>query len=291
MNIFEKIAQEATAHLPPEPAEVSQETPEERALAIKALVKELELEDAAQLMRLARVAGWTAKRFATEREVMGLAIRFREAVVRGHMEAAWRDETGVMAMLLRNGPLALSGSTLAALTSMVKDRRLDAIARGYEPAKHGGRLVLGPTGIGKSVAGVAALRRGLGIKPMAYPEHRDASFFEPKRRYREVYCRALDLPNARLAQSLGKGEADLVDAAKQADFLVLDDVGWESRRAGADDVVVEVITTRYDLGKPTYATTGLKLDGFIGRYGEVVVRKLTEAGGLPGRVVDCWGQS
>lgn len=292
MDIFEKIASEATAHLPaPPPPDPSGPTREERNRAAVSLAKELGLTSVAQLEHLARVAGWPVARFAAEREVMGLAIRFRAAVEQGHVQAAWREETACMSTLLRSGPLALSGSTMAGLLSMVRETRLQGIARGYEPAKHGGRLVLGPTGIGKSTAGVAVLRRGLDIKPHTYPD--EGEFYDPRRTVAALrsmaYCRALDLPNARLEHKLGDGEANAVDAAKRAEFLVLDDVGQESRRAAADDVVLEVITTRYDLGKPTYATTGLKLAAFTDRYGEFVVRKLTEAGGLPGRVVDCWG--
>lgn len=292
MNVFERIAAEATAHLPAGTVETPEQLDERREASRRGaekLAAELELSGPAELVELAGIAGWDAARFKREAEVMGMPIRFREAVAQGMRERCWREETGVMALLLQNGPLALAGLPLETLAGFVREGVLSSVARGYDPFKHGGRLVLGPTGIGKSVTGAAVIRRMLGLLPEHYgprggrgarPQWRDLA-----------YTRAFDLPNARLENALGKGEASLVDKAKRAEFLVLDDVGWESRRAGADDVVAEVIAARCDAGLPTYATTGLRLAQFEERYGNAVVRRLTEAGGLPGRVIDCWRAS
>jgi len=286
MNELERIARDAMAHLPPEePKTLSRE---DILAEQRELVRELGLSGLSDFQHYAAVARWGRQRFLKEREVMGMPIRFAEAVNQGFIERAWRDETGCMAGLLKDGLLALAGLATPDLIRMLKHPRLEGVAKSYTPKAHGGMLVLGPTGIGKSVAGVAVLRRLLAIVPSRYNEMDDyEARLKPKPSL--AYCRALDLPNARLQQSLGHGEAVLVDRAKDVDFLVLDDVGWESPRAGADDVVVEVISTRYDLGKPTYVTSGQRRQPFIDRYGEVVMRKITDAGGLPGRVVDCWG--
>ncbi len=294
MSVFEQIAAQATAHLPAPPPEV--ETPEQRDERREAsrrgaekLASELGLSGPAELVELAGIAGWDAARFKRETEVMGMPIRFREAVAQGMRERCWREETGMMALLLQNGPLALAGLPLETLAGFVRENVLAGTARGYDPFRHGGRLVLGPTGIGKSVTGAAVIRRMLGMLPEHYGL-RGRRMERPK--WRELaYIRAFDLPNARLALALGKGEADLVEKAKRAEFLVLDDVGWESRRAGADDVVAEVIAARCDVGLPTYATTGLRLAQFEERYGNAVVRRIVESGGLSGRVIDCWRAS
>jgi DNA replication protein DnaC len=79
-----------------------------------------------------------------------------------------------------------------------------------------------------------------------------------------------------------------VSRAVTARFLVLDDLGWESRRSNADDVVCEVIAARYDAGRITYATTGLRIGQLEERYSSAVVRRLLESGGLKGKVIDCW---
>jgi DNA replication protein DnaC len=157
----------------------------------------------------------------------------------------------------------------------------------YDPFKAGGRLVCGPTGVGKSVAGIAALRRMNGLKPANMNDLWEKD--EAGRRC--VWVRAFSLPNARLEVGLGEGEAPLVASAVAADFLVLDDLGWESKRAGADDVVTEVIAARYDTGRITYATTGLTLAKFIDRYGSAVARRLVESGGIKGKVVDLWTEA
>jgi DNA replication protein DnaC len=162
---------------------------------------------------------------------------------------------------------------------------LKAEALLYDPFKNGGRLVCGPTGVGKSVAGVAALRRAHGLRPANMNELWDKDNLGRSL----LWVRAFDLPNARLLlKGLGEGEAPLVAAAITADFLVLDDLGWESRRAGADDVVTEVIAARYDAGRITYATTGLTLAKFTERYGSAIARRLTETAGIRGEVVDLW---
>ena len=100
--------------------------------------------------------------------------------------------------------------------------------------------------------------------------------------------RSFDLVNARLHSAFGKGEAEVVSWAIKAQFTVIDDLGWESKRANADDVVLEVIAMRYDAGLPTYVSTGLKLDDLIGRYGDAVVRRIQQAGGKPGKVLTAW---
>lgn len=253
------------------------------------LARMLELSTVAELTELAAIAGWNGARFKAEAEVMGIAIRFREAVKTGAQERAWAAETGCMIEILKTGPVALAGLNQTSLVKLIPETILGATSGRYDPFSEGGRLVLGPTGTGKSVTGVCVLRRLLGVRASDYAPRSERIDCYARREHRVMaYVRAFDLPNARLALKLGTGEADLVDRAARADFLVLDDIGWESKRAGADDVVLEVIAARYDAGKPTYATTGLRLEQFEQRYGSAVVRRLTEAGGLPGAVIDLW---
>jgi len=216
------------------------------------------------------LASWNRARVEAEIETAGWQERLTAAGVAATEKQA-ELVAGRLRRTLESGPIALAGFGLSALAGMVKNTKLKALAESYAPFEHGGRLILGPTGVGKTVAGVAVCRRTL-ASPSA-----GAS-----------WVRALDLPNARLQQSLGSGEAALVSSATSAGFLVIDDLGWESKRAGADDVCVEVLATRYDRGLPTYVTSGLTRAAFIERYGDAIVRRIVEAGGLPGKVVDLW---
>lgn len=238
----------------------------------------------------AHIAGWTAKTFREAESAGDMPAKFARALDAGMAADLEKRLTERMRARLGTGPAALAGISVVELAAFISEPRLRSLALEYEPGKHGGRLVCGPTGIGKSVAGVAALRRAQGLserRARPAPE----SFYVDERQARErstAWVRAFDLPNARLSNSFGNGEASLVTVAIEADFLVLDDLGWESKRAGADDVVAEIIAARYDAGRITYATTGLSLDQFGERYGSAVTRRLVESGGVTGKVVNVW---
>lgn len=279
-----------TDHLSSEPCVEPQEKP--RQSGAETLVELLGLSGVDELSRKASYAGWDGARFREENKLPGMAQRFAEAIDAGLDAELERRRTRRMENVLAAGPLALADWPAPALSALIKDSRLRAIAADYDPFLSGGRLVCGPTGIGKSVAGIAALRRCESLKRHDLSLTDREEFMQEhagtrERVRRNAWARAFDLPNARLANGLGKGEAELVSAAIKADFLVLDDLGWESRRAGADDVVTEVIAARYDAGRFTYATTGLSLEQFGERYGSAVIRKLTESR-VKGSVLDLW---
>lgn len=241
-------------------------------------------DDVRLFVRRARFAGWHPARFDEELKVPeGLPARFAADVRAGVAVDLDRRIDRYMRDLLIDGPIALAKYSVEQLATFVNPK-LQAEALTYDPFTAGGRLIAGPTGVGKSVAGIAVLRRMHGLQPAnmnkLYDEANDGNGC--------AWVRAFELPNARLENRLGDGEAELVTEAIKARFLVLDDLGWESKRAGADDVVVEVIAARYDAGRPTYATTGLTLPKFTDRYGTAIGRRLTDAGGLKGTVVNLW---
>jgi hypothetical protein len=249
---------------------------------------ELELEPS-ELTTRARLAGWTPTRFRSETDNPGSGWqeRFREAVT----AAVARAADDALAILLRGGPVAVLQVAQRGvdLLELVKEPKLRAFVREFDPTKHGGRILTAPTGVGKTVSCVALLRRLVEWRILmggarAWITDDVSSSARPLFRW----VRAYDLPNARLEHSFGEGEADLVRAASTAEFLFLDDLGWESRRAGADDVVMEVLGARYDAGRITIATTGMPTKQLVDRYGEAVVRRIVESGGMPGKVLDLW---
>lgn len=238
-----------------------------------------------EFMERCRLAKWKAARFREELATDGWQERFAAAVTDGREEIL----SGRMHRALRYGPLALSEARFSELLGRI-DAKLRPLAEGLRP-EHGGRLICGPTGCGKTSALVAVVRRLETERPLLGPNSNDDidALLEGMRRLPEVvWVRAQDLPVARLAHALGKGEAELVENAKHAGILVLDDLGWESARAGAADVVVEVLAERYDHGRITWATTGLRPEQLSERYGDALVRRVCETGGRAGKVVDLW---
>lgn len=185
---------------------------------------------------------------------------------------------------LGKGPTAFAELDTATRISKLRTDSLRWVAREYDPVIHGGRIICGPTNRGKTMAAVELLYRWHCV-PDAIRRMRD-----PHSSPRETvaWVRAFDLPNARLQTGLGEGEADLVAIAKAVNFLVLDDLAWESQRAGAADVVSELIAERYDAGRITLVTSGQRSEELENRYGAAVTRRVCEAGGKPGKVIDLW---
>ena len=235
--------------------------------------------------RRARFAGWPEQRIAEELGLPNVKERFAAAVELGVAADLRRRVDRYMRDALIDGPRALALLDVDQLANLVSPQ-LRHEATAYDPFKTGGRLVCGPSGIGKSVAGIAVMRRLHPLKPSNMNDLWDNP--EAETGPSSLWARAFGLANARLESKLGDGEASAVRSAIAANFLVLDDMGWESKRAGADDVIAEVIAARYDAGRITYATTGISYSAFVDRYGSAVVRRIVESGGLKGKVVDVW---
>jgi DNA replication protein DnaC len=73
-----------------------------------------------------------------------------------------------------------------------------------------------------------------------------------------------------------------VEHLKRSRCLVLDELGYER----FPELVLEVIGSRHDWGRPTLVTTGLRVEALSARYSDATVRRITETG--DGCVVDCW---
>lgn len=239
-------------------------------------------DDRRALIARLRLVRWTRERLRAELVSPRWPRSLDEAC------AAALDERGdqTVRSVLASGPSALLERTDAELFDRVHPH-LHRLAREYDPTRDGGRIIDGPTGVGKSTTGVLVTRRlgraaarRLGPVPLAE--------YCPAIAGQIAWARACDLPVARLSHGLGDGDPELVARAKHAVFLVLDDLGWESSRAGADDVLPEVVAHRYDHGRITLATTGLRPEQLAAKYSDAFVRRLLEAGGKAGCIVDLW---
>lgn len=231
---------------------------------------------------------WGVARWQTELAEPGWPERFTAAVQTAQQQQ-WVDSE--LREALRTGPSALAALSDADMLARI-DPKLHRLATELYPMEHGGRLICGPTGTGKTTACVLVFRRHIQRGAEALWEQavrrKESWLTSTKLPVACGWARALDLPAARLGHGLGEGEAEAITHAKAVPLLVLDDLGWESRRAGADDVIGEVIATRYDAGKVTLVTTGMRPEQVSERYSEAFTRRILEAGGKPGKVIDLW---
>lgn len=117
-------------------------------------------------------------------------------------------------------------------------------------------VLSGPTGVGKSTAAAVALRSVL------------ATGWGGSIGWHT----ARELAHAARAWPLGEGEAPLLRRARHVGILVVDDLGLERDPAE----LIDVVHARYEASAPTWVTTGLSLAALETRYGDAVVRRLTE---------------
>jgi DNA replication protein DnaC len=137
-----------------------------------------------------------------------------------------------------------------------------APAEEFEPDSTGNLLLAGPTGTGKTLAAVHAV---LLLWQRRIAEYRPL----PK----VLFVKHTQLATARRNSRLGQ-ESQLIEDAIGAELLVVDDLGQADDR---DPALFEVIDARYDVGRPTIATTGLNTAEFKERIGETVLRRLLQA--------------
>lgn len=168
----------------------------------------------------------------------------------------------------------------AAQAEPERTEALELIAGAKWSRRRGNLLLLGPTGIGKTRILVAI---GLRILDSAV-ERGDADLVAFAARI--AWTTGLDLAEARSRHKLGGGEPPEILRAKRASLLLLDEIGFESRRLDPD-AVRDVIYARYHACLPTIVASGRTAreleDPRLG-YGQAALRRLIEPG--RGRLVD-----
>lgn len=242
----------------------------------------------AEFSRLCRAANWYTPVAQYELQRDDWLERLRAAVARLEqieLERAQKRRAEQIATMFRGGPGAMARLEREALMKLVPPK-VRKIADEYE-REEGGMLVIGDTGVGKTVFVVAVFTRLLDEYTAEAAdrarERGDPHFHGIVPAHFLGWVRAVDLASARAQHALGAGEPPLVTHAKETLLLAIDDLGWESTR---DSTVAEVIAERYDRGRPTIVTAGQTFAALAERYSEAVLRRVLESGGITGRVVD-----
>jgi len=130
-------------------------------------------------------------------------------------------------------------------------------------------VLLGPAGVGKSVAAGVAMQRGpIGPCPFAAPQGPDGARYWP---HAPFWVRA-----AQIARGFEAHPTEL----RRSSVLVIDDLGDESDNTHARSRISELICERDDLKARTVITTNLSAEGLRQRYGRRFVDRLAGHGQL-----------
>ncbi|WP_437948685.1 hypothetical protein WME98_50080 [Sorangium sp. So ce296] len=143
-------------------------------------------------------------------------------------------------------------------------------ARAWIPS-HGGLVLIGRTGIGKTAAMVAMAHR---ILDFARDNELPDDKTDLPRRLRLI--RTSDIIRATRNHPFGAGsDAPLLRTAYEASVLMLDDLG---REPPDDKTIFDMLDHRYWAGLPTVVSTNLTRAEMHARYGEAGGRRICELG-------------
>ncbi|WP_437591515.1 hypothetical protein [Sorangium sp. So ce1000] len=142
-------------------------------------------------------------------------------------------------------------------------------ARAWVPS-HGGLVLLGPTGIGKTAAMVA-----MAFRILDYARDHELADDKASRARGLRLIRATDIIRAKRNHPLGQGDAPLLTAAYEAPILFLDDLG---REPVGDTSIYDVVDARYWAGQTTVVSANMTRLVLRSRYGEAGERRICELG-------------
>lgn len=116
-------------------------------------------------------------------------------------------------------------------------------ARGYPAVPKPGIIFVGPTGVGKTLLAIAAMRRIMA-------NGHDGTYFD--------FQNLLQRIRSGYDETLGASKRDAYEMALDTEILLLDDLGGESKvTEWVEDTVSNIIGYRYNHSKALIATTNL----------------------------------
>lgn len=159
--------------------------------------------------------------------------------------------------------------------SIVREKKLLAVRDRYEP-QHKNLLVIGPSGLGKTLVMImAALRLANVARETTNAEHPICSSF---------WTSGLNLARALREQRLGSECAEL-EQARACRLLWLDEVGQE---LSDPRWLLDLLDSRYGTGRVTVTSSGLRRADLEARYGTGAMRRFTAPDGA---VFDLFGDT
>lgn len=154
----------------------------------------------------------------------------------------------------------------------------------------GAALLLGKTGIGKTLTALVMARKFAAAREQARLLNGSAenlaeecTHARPPGRLAVAWLACSALPRLVSSQPFGREPEELA-RAKRAPLAVLDDVTWGDN----DKALLELIAHRYDHGLPSIATAGATRAELVTRFGDAVVRRLLECRGVKGLLVEAF---
>lgn len=238
-----------------------------------------------QLRHFVARVGWSGPKFIAAVEDGTWRHSLRAALARDQAEYLAAAE-GAVALAIGEVAPALARLPEDTLRGCIADPRLLRWAEGW--GGDTGAILIGATAKGKTSAAVLGTRRivttsWIAARERALAADRGWSPATPPQ-VTVRWASALELTDAERRHPLGEGLPPIVQGARTAPVLVLDDVGWER----TPDAILGVLAARYARGAPTVLTSGLRWTELVRRYGEAALRRPLQAGGKAGAVVDCW---
>lgn len=213
-------------------------------------------------------------------DMMASLERARQASEERQSRRPYREPTperaDKAAEILGRIPPFLAPPNVATLMSRISDQRLRDTAAWWH-WERGNLVLLGPSGVGKSTAAAAIVKRmvAMGIQEGGFAWQACTGI---------RWFAATELELARRQHPLGQGEAPEITRACNARLLVLDNAGWDRGTAA----VAHVLDQRMERGLQTIVASAMRQEDLLRHYRDEVVRRIIESGGKQARVVDCF---
>lgn len=183
---------------------------------------------------------------------------------RGGTACPWCEEAAkvekastVVAIARRTIPPRHAWAELGSRLLLERVHPVSAIEAGKRAIMAQSLVLLGDSGAGKTSLGCALL-----VERMRREPHRARTF---------RYVSSYQLANAQLRAKAGR-EVEVIELAKSAALLLLDDLGAEPSLATS--AVPEVIAHRHELELPTWFTSGFPSEEITARYGNGIARRI-----------------